>query len=107
MKIRYILEKNNIKIHHNLYSILKYLFEEEYDFSRLHIKKKKLNIDLTHLGVIVYLLKGKENITMDDMHEACGLLNLKESTKYSIIDNLSQYYDKIDDIYFPKDRIDL
>lgn len=93
------LKKNNIKVAYSLYSIIKYLFEDEYRFKRMNIALNELDIELTNIGILKYMLKDRIEFTKDEAHNICKALKMKESTRHATVEELLSQCKQLNDQY--------
>jgi hypothetical protein len=85
------IKRNSITNYSKLYGILKYMFEEEYEFSRPNIGAKGTN-DACNYTIVKRYLRDKQEIKINELFEFCEDNQIKIVKKAKLISRLSDEF---------------
>lgn len=89
------LRRNDVQSHDKLFSILKYMFKADFNFSRPYISPKDMKI-VGNKGFLLDLLEGMEEIAIEDLVHLCAENGLRFSSISHLIESLSPEFVRID-----------
>ena len=96
-----LLANNNITTHEEIAGIVQSLFPNDYQFSRLHMLQKNIQIsDLDWPTIIIYIMGTPNEINFDDVSLWADKLKCPSSTKYMLQRKLQKIYTRISEKEF-------
>lgn len=99
--------ENNINGHNSLFSVLQYLFGDEYEFSRPYIAPKN-STTLTEDRLIKEYIENFDELTISDLKEYLEDMHIRIMNYTALLDDISKDFLRIDEeLLVRRNRLDL
>lgn len=97
-KFQDFLHKNKIEDHDKLFGILKYMFEEKFNFSRPYVSSTDIT-GITNKKVLLKYFENRDEIEIEDLLNLCEEKGILYVAKTYLIENLIPEFIRVDEFY--------